>query len=85
MIDNGKLEDTVIIFQMDHGVPGKGLLFENGVRIAQFVHYPKMFGTNGIKFDGMVSTIDIGPSMLHLAGINISSDVSEKKAFQQIF
>jgi len=74
LIDNGKLEDTVIIFQMDHGVPGKGLLFENGVRIAQFVHYPKMFGTNGIKFDGMVSTIDIGPSMLHLAGINISSD-----------
>ena len=66
---------------MDHGTPGKGLLFETGVRIAQFIHYPAMFGTDGIKFDGMVSTIDIGPSMLHLAGIDISSDVSEKNSF----
>jgi len=74
LIEIGQLEDTVFLFQMDHGMETKASLFENGSRIAQFVHYPALFGTNGIVFDGIVSTIDVGPSMLDLAGINASSE-----------
>jgi arylsulfatase A-like enzyme len=36
----GELDKTSILFQMDHGVEGKGSLFETGARIAQFIHYP---------------------------------------------
>ena len=58
------MDNTFILFQMDHGQEGKGSMYEPGLRIAQFIHYPDAFGTNGMSFDGLVSTIDIGPTML---------------------
>mmetsp|Transcript_86196 Transcript_86196/g.175040 ORF Transcript_86196/g.175040 Transcript_86196/m.175040 type:complete len:431 (-) Transcript_86196:1271-2563(-) len=66
--DNGQLENTIFLFQEDHGVDAKGSLYEGGVRIPQFVHYP-----NGIEagstFDGIVGTVDIAATMLEFAGI----------------
>ena len=62
-----QLEDTVILFQLDHGTAEKARLWENGIRIPQFIHYPN--GNLPDTFDGLVSTIDIGPSMLDIAGI----------------
>jgi len=61
------LEDTIFLFQEDHGMDSKGALYEGGVRIPQFIHYP-----NGIApgtFDGLVSTIDIGATMMDFADI----------------
>ena len=62
-----QLEDTVILFQLDHGTAEKSMLWEGGIRIPQFIHYPN--GNLPDTFDGLVSTIDIGPSMLDIAGI----------------
>jgi len=62
------LHNTFILFQQDHGQEGKGTLFEQGVHIAQFIHYPEKFPP-GSTFDGLVSTIDIGPTVLDIAGI----------------
>ena len=36
----GQLEDTFILFQLDHGFDNKGEIWEGGIRIPQFVHYP---------------------------------------------
>lgn len=67
--DKGQLNNTFILFQMDHGEEGKTSLYEPGIRLAQFIHYPDAFGTSGTTYDGLVSTIDIGPTMLDYAGI----------------
>ena len=67
--DIGQLDNTFFLFQLDHGREGKGTLWEPGVRIAQFVHFPATFGTAGKTWDGLVSTVDIGPTILDFAGI----------------
>lgn len=67
--DKGILENTIFLFQQDHGMEAKSALYENGVRIAQFVHYPNVFGTSGIQLVAPVSTIDVGPTVFDLAGI----------------
>jgi len=65
---NGELENTVFLFQEDHGMDTKSGLYEGGIRIPQFVHYP-----NGIDrdttFEGLVSTVDIAATMMDFAGI----------------
>jgi arylsulfatase A-like enzyme len=61
-------DDTLVVFQMDHGKEGKGSLYEPGVRIAQFVHYPAAIAP-GTTYDGLVSTIDVAPTLLDYAGI----------------
>eukprot|EP00522_Entomoneis_paludosa_P001916 CAMPEP_0172471286 /NCGR_PEP_ID=MMETSP1065-20121228/67739_1 /TAXON_ID=265537 /ORGANISM="Amphiprora paludosa, Strain CCMP125" /LENGTH=574 /DNA_ID=CAMNT_0013229381 /DNA_START=20 /DNA_END=1745 /DNA_ORIENTATION=+ len=66
---HGILNNTLILFQQDQGQEGKGTLYEQGTHIAQFVHYPDKY-LPGSTFDGLVSTIDIGPTVLDIAGIN---------------
>jgi arylsulfatase A-like enzyme len=66
--DNGIYEDTIFLFQEDHMMDAKGTLFENGIRIPQFIHYPAGIEA-GTKFDAPVSTVDIAATMLDYAGI----------------
>ncbi|KAL9185694.1 hypothetical protein ACHAXT_003471, partial [Thalassiosira profunda] len=68
----GQLDDTVILFQLDHGKVNKDEIWEGGVRIPQFVHWPSSI-PNPKTFDGIVSTIDIGPTFLEIAGIDSSN------------
>ena len=67
--NKGVLEDTIFLFQMDHGMQTKAALYEGGIRIPQFIHYPREY-IGGMKFDAPVSTIDIAPTMFHFAGID---------------
>jgi len=73
LTDMDQLDNTFFLFQMDHGEEGKGSLFEQGSRIVQFVHYPAMYNSNTI-FGGMVSTINVVPTMLEIADIDESSN-----------
>ncbi|CAB9519655.1 Arylsulfatase G [Seminavis robusta] len=68
----GILENTLFLFQLDHGQEAKSTLYEPGVRIAQFIHYPKEIPA-GSTFEGLVSTIDIAPTLADYAGISESS------------
>ena len=67
--NKGVLENTIFLFQMDHGMQTKSALYEGGIRIPQFIHYPREY-KNGIKLDVPVSTIDIAPTMFQFAGID---------------
>jgi arylsulfatase A-like enzyme len=67
--DVGELDNTFFLFQMDHGQEGKATLYEPGTRMATFVHYPNAFQA-GSTFDGITSTIDIGPTILDFAGLD---------------
>jgi len=66
--EKGALENTIFLFQGDHGMDTKGSLYEGGIRIPQFIHYPAKIEV-GTKFDAPVSTIDVGVTMLDFAGI----------------
>jgi arylsulfatase A-like enzyme len=62
------LDNTFILFQLDHGEAAKGSLYEGGSRIVQFVRYPDRI-VEGSSFQGVVSTIDIAPTIIDIAGI----------------
>lgn len=49
-------------------------MWETGGRIVQFVHYPNGFSA-GSTFNGQVSTVDIGATMLDFAGITAPYDM----------
>ena len=63
----GVLDDTLILFIMDHGVGAKGALYEAGSRIAMMARYPNGGFTKGAHVNDLVSNIDIAPSFLQLA------------------
>ena len=70
-------ENTLIIYISDHGADfprAKGSIYESGSRIPMIVNFPKSF-TMGKVESGMVSTIDILPTMLREAGITIPNQL----------
>jgi hypothetical protein len=50
----------------------KGLLYEGGIRIPMFIKIPGVTEP-GVKSEKLVSVVDIYPTILDLAGINITS------------
>ncbi|KAL7531696.1 hypothetical protein ACHAWF_003875 [Thalassiosira exigua] len=77
----GKLDDTIVVFQSDHGVDPKASLYEGGIRIPLFVHYPAAIDA-GTKFDAPVTVLDLGPTLLEYAGVapSYESDGASWKA-----
>jgi len=63
------LDNTFLLFQMDHGLENKASLFEGGSRIVQFIHYPDRIAS-GSSFQGLVSTVDIAATVIDVAGIS---------------
>ena len=66
------LDDTMILFVMDHGASGKLTLYETGRRIAMFARYPNHengFFAAGTSYDFLVSNMDIAPTLVQLAKI----------------
>lgn len=66
----GKYEDTLILFTSDHGMAfagGKTTLYEGGMKVPFIVRNP--YGkARGIRNNGMISFIDITPTLLDFAG-----------------
>jgi arylsulfatase A-like enzyme len=80
------LEDNTIIFVFsDHGgcLPrGKGYLFESGLRVPMVAYFPPKWkhlasGKQG-KDSSLVSFVDMGPTVLSLAGVKIPSYMQGK-------
>ncbi len=73
----GLSDNTIIIFSSDNGyflgskgLDGKDLLYEESVRSPLFIYDPRLPGSKrGTTIDGLVSMIDIAPSILDYAGI----------------
>ena len=69
----GILDDTMIIVVGDNGRPfprNKTHLFDNGMKVPLIVHWPRGGFETGGRPDGLVSTIDIAPTILSLLGLN---------------
>ena len=81
--EEGRLDDTFIFYYGDHGgvLPGsKGYLYETGLHVPMVVHIPKKYrhlvsNQVGSTINGFVNFIDLGPTVLNLAGIDIPKEM----------
>jgi uncharacterized sulfatase len=83
LMADGLADDTIVFFWGDHGegIPhGKRSLTEHGLRVPLLVHVPERFSARATLPDGqeprgrsdtLVSLMDLGPTVLQLAGIAI--------------
>ncbi len=77
--EDGLMDDTFIFYYGDHGgvLPGsKGYIYETGLHVPMIVHIPKNYQdlvdvTPGKQSEGFVSFVDLAPTVLNLAGIEI--------------
>lgn len=71
-------DNTIVIFLSDHGSPeayqgnnplkgGKGMLYEGGIKVPAFVYWKQQIQAQ--KTSDFVHTLDLYPSILHLAEI----------------
>ncbi len=76
---DGLLDDTFVFYFGDHGgvLPGsKGYLYEVGLHVPLVVRVPKKWRhlvdlPQGARQSGFVSFVDFGPTLLHLAGLEV--------------
>lgn len=69
----GELDNTIVIMTGDHGMPfprGKGNLYDSGVRVPLAVRWPQHV-PGGRIVDDFVSTTDLAPTFLRLAGVAV--------------
>ncbi|MBC8290447.1 MAG: sulfatase-like hydrolase/transferase, partial [Planctomycetes bacterium] len=75
----GLADNTIVVYWSDHGVGlprAKRWLYDSGMHVPLMVRIPEKFrvdgqGKPGQKSEQLVSLIDLGPTMLNLAGIEI--------------
>jgi len=72
--EDGLYENTIIFFWSDHGVGlprAKRWLYDSGTRVPLIVRMPKSAGLKAGVNNRLVSSIDFGPTVLSLAGLEI--------------
>ncbi len=75
----GLLEDTIVFFWGDHGVGlprAKRWCYESSTHVPLVVYVPEQFRTSaqgkpGTTDDQLISLIDLGPTVLNLAGVKV--------------
>ena len=71
---DGLYENTIIFFWSDHGVGlprAKRWLYDSGTRIPLIVRMPAVAGVKSGVSNQLVSSIDLGPTVLKLAGLEV--------------
>ncbi|MDD7986423.1 sulfatase [Lentisphaera marina] len=84
--EDGVLEDTFVFYFGDHGgvMPGsKGYLYETGLHVPFVVRIPENFKhlvdlEKGTRVDGFIEFVDVGATVMHLAGIKPPSGIDGK-------
>ena len=78
--EDGLAEETIVVFWGDHGdgLPrAKRWLYDSGLRVPLIVRVPESYrdraglGAPGSADDQLVSLMDLGPTMLSLAGVEV--------------
>ncbi len=79
-------ENTLIIYLSDngyflgnHGLGNKITMHEESVRVPMFVHWPaKNSRWNGVRTDALVSSLDVYPTIMALAGLRMEKHLQGK-------
>ena len=76
---NGLDQNTVVIFTTDHGAPfpgAKSTLYDRGVHVALMMRMPPGLAAAPPRREpGLVSHVDLVPTLLDLTGVEIPDDV----------
>lgn len=79
----GRLRDSIIIFTTDHGdgLPRhKRTIFDSGTRVPLLIRFPDGYGA-GTQRSDLVSFIDIAPTILAWAGVQVPQWVQGRPIF----
>ena len=82
----GILDNTIFVFTSDNGRPfpgSKTRVYDTGVKTPFLIRWPKGMSTKGMTSDGLVSSIDIAPTLLTLAGAPIP-ETMQGQSFDQL-
>jgi N-sulfoglucosamine sulfohydrolase len=72
-------DDTIVVFTTDHGVAlprAKCTVYDPGLEVAAMMRVPGRAAWSARVVDGLVSNIDIVPTLLDLVGVNIPTAVA---------
>ena len=84
---DGLLENTIVFFFSDHGMPGglrhKQFCYEGGINIPLLIRWPKNHPVTkpGLVVDDLVSSIDISVTSMALAGLDIPDHMEGRDVF----
>jgi N-sulfoglucosamine sulfohydrolase len=70
--------NTVVVFVADHGIPyarAKHSLYEPGCAVAALLRWPEGGWTSGRVIDDLLSGVDLLPTMLDVAGLDVPARV----------
>jgi arylsulfatase A-like enzyme len=71
---DGELDNTLILVMADNGRPfprAKTRLHDSGMKTALVAHWPNGIKNPGTACDGLVSAIDLAPTILKAAGVSV--------------
>ena len=80
------LENTLIVFFSDNGRPfprDKTTLYDSGIKTPWIVHWPAQIEAGSVC-KRLVSSVDIAPTMLSLAGVEETGDTFEGRDFSPL-
>ena len=84
----GQLENTIIIFLSDNGMPfprAKGTLYDAGIRTPLLFSWKGKIETGSVHNNGLISTVDLAPTILDLAGISVPEKMYGKSFSSILF
>ncbi|WP_242157518.1 sulfatase [Aestuariivivens sediminis] len=88
--DNDLEENTIIIYASDqgfflgeHGWFDKRFMYEESMQMPFLIRYPKLIPPKTTITD-VISNIDLAPTVLDMAGVNIPDEVQGKSFFKQL-
>ena len=82
-VDSLNNDNTVFIYASDHGISGKWGVYEKGLKTPFVIRWPKKIKPNS-KSDALLSFVDIMPTILDIAGIDIPNNI-DGNSFLNIF
>ena len=83
----GLLERTLVVFLSDNGAPfprEKGTLYDSGTRTPLLLVWPSRVPAGSVWERGVVSTVDLAPTLLEVAGAPVPSDM-QGRSFHALF
>lgn len=77
LVEEGLADNTLLIVTTDHGLANpraKTTLYDAGMETMLIIRYPKHVQT-GVRYDDLISNVDILPTLLEAAGIPCDGDL----------